>query len=139
MQGHSIHRFGDASAGQPRLTVLRLARATTRLILPSQRFLAFVFNSMWVRAECCVDPLRPPPLSYKSNEASAGHPCRKILSEADFSFRIGRRSQQRRGCCGRKKRGSIKGAIRIPLRSLPFLFNHVVVSPSLGFRTSMVL
>ena len=22
--------------------------------------LAFVFNTRWVRAECCVDPLRPP-------------------------------------------------------------------------------
>ena len=25
--------------------------------------LAFVFNARWVRAECCVDPLRPPDLS----------------------------------------------------------------------------
>src|SRR5713226_1775465 len=24
--------------------------------------LAFVFNARWVRAECCVDPLRPPGL-----------------------------------------------------------------------------
>ena len=31
--------------------------------LNQRAILAFVFNARWVRAECCVDPLRPPRLS----------------------------------------------------------------------------
>jgi hypothetical protein len=33
--------------------------------LAERAFLAFVFNLRRVRAECCVDPLKPPPLPDK--------------------------------------------------------------------------
>jgi hypothetical protein len=49
--------------------------------------LAFVFNASWVRAECCVDPLRPPDKSGVSrmfrrrNTPSGGGQCECVTSE----------------------------------------------------------
>src|SRR6266481_3739649 len=47
--------------------------------------LAFVFNARWVRAECCVDPLKPPRKPETDPLAGGLVPCPKCARPSELA------------------------------------------------------